>query len=190
LYASQAAVALENVRLYQDALKANERRAVLHWASQEIVTAGRDAERVYAAIHEATARLMPCESFVIAILDEANDQIQLVYLYDRGGRQPSGVIARSRGISGHVIASGEPLTVDDLAESDLDVVNFGAPQKVASLLAVPLRHGGKVVGMLSAQAYEKKAFTTDDRLVLEMLAAHAATAVVNLRASGPNALIE
>lgn len=187
LYASQAAVALENARLYQEALKANERRAVLYWASQEIVTAGPDAERVYGAIHQATARLMPCESFVIALLDEASDQIELVYLYDRGGRHPSGVIPRARGISGHVIASGEPLTVDDLAASKLDVVNFGIPQQVSSLLAVPLRHGGKIVGMISAQAYEKKAFTADDRLVLEMLAAHAATAVVNLKASIPNA---
>lgn len=181
LFASQAAVALENARLYQHALEANERRTVLHWASQEIVSAGLDAERVYAAIHQATSRLMPCEAFVIALLDDASGQVHLDYLFDRAGRQPVGVIPITRGISGYVITTGEPLLIDNLAESDLDVINFGFPQQVSSLLAVPLRHGGKVVGMMSAQAYHTGAYTPEDRLEFEMLAAHAAAAVMNVR---------
>lgn len=181
LFASQAAVALENARLYQNALEASKRRAVLHWASQEIVSAGLDAERVYVAIHLATARLMPCEAFVIALLEEDGSRIHLEYLYDRGGRQTIGVIPANRGISGYVISTGEPLLIDNLAESPLDVINFGFPVQISSLLAVPLRHGGKVVGMLSAQAYHVKAYSHEDRLGLEMLAAHAAAAVMNVR---------
>lgn len=180
LYASQAAVALENARLYQVALAANEQHTVLHWASQEIVSAGLDAERVYEAIHQATARLMPCEAFVIAILDEQEEEIELAYWHDLGGRQPVVVIPPERGISGYVIRTGKPLIVDDLSEWEFDMVRFAHSQQVVSVLAVPLRHGGRVVGMLSAQSYERGVFTPDHRELLEILAAHAAAAVMNV----------
>ncbi len=181
LFASQAAVAMENTRLYQNALQANERRAVLHWASQEIIAAGLDAERVYAAIHQAASRLMACEAFVIAVLDETEEWIELPYLYDRGGRQPAGKIPKTLGLSGHMLANGTALLVNNLAASDLEVINFGHPVQVVSVLAVPLRHGGRVFGMLSAQAYSEGAYTPDDRVMLEMLAAHAAAALMNVR---------
>lgn len=183
LYASQAAVAMENARLYQDALRANERRGILHWASQEIIRAGLDAERVYEAIHQASARLMPCESFVIAVYDEKEQVIQLPYLFDRGGRQPSAKQAKTRGLSGRVLASGESILVGDLAASGLDFINYGYPMQVSSVIAVPLRHGGQVFGMLSVQAYEQDAYSQDDRVMLEMLAAHAAASLTNVKSA-------
>lgn len=181
LYASQAAVAMENARLYQQALEANERRTILHQASQDIVGAGLDAERVYLAIHRAVSRLMPCEAFVIAVLDEKGEWIELPYLFDRDGRLPVGRIPKTRGLSGHMLQRGSSLLIDDLASSRLDVINFGYPVPVTSLLAAPLRHGGRVFGMLSAQSYRHAAYTADDRVMLEMLAAHAAAALANVR---------
>lgn len=181
LFASQAAVAMENARLYSSALLANERRAVLHWASQEIIRAGLDAERVYAAIHRAASRLMPCEAFVIAVLDDKQEQIELPYLIDRGGRQPVGKIPRDKGLSGYVLERGACLVIDELAATDVPLIHFGYPEQVVSVLAVPLQHGGQVFGMLSAQSYEKNAYSADDCAMLEMLAAHAAAALLNLR---------
>lgn len=181
LYASQAAVALENARLYQEAIQDNERRTVLHRASQEIVSAGLDAERVYAAIHMAASRLMSCEAFVIAVLDESGEWINLAYATDRQGRQPGGRIHKSRGLSGYVLAHGETLLIDNIAESDVEAINLRNVVQVVSVLAVPLRHGGQVFGMLSVQSYRQKAYSEDDRVFLEMLAAHAAAALMNVR---------
>lgn len=183
LFGNQAAVALENARLYQAALQAGERRTVLHWASQEIVSAGLDAERAYVAIHQSVSRLMPSEAFVIALLDPESDQINAVYLTDRGGRQPQANFSSTRGLSGYVISTGESLLINDmdLSGRQLDLLNFGYPKRVDSLLAVPLRHGGAVFGMISTQCYHKDAYTAEDRLMLEMLAAHAAAALENVR---------
>ena len=181
LYASQAAVALENARLYQEALQDNERRTVLHRASQEIVSAGLDAERVYAAIHQAASHLMQCEAFVIAVLDESGESIDLAYTHDRQGRHASGRMARSRGLTGYVLARGDTVLIDNLAESGVEAYNFGGAVEVVSVLAVPLRHGGEVFGMLSVQSYRQKAYSAEDRVFLEMLAAHAAAALMNVR---------
>ena len=181
LFASQAAVAMENARLYQDALEAKERRDVLHWASQEIISAGLDAERVYSAIHQAVTRLMPCEALAIAVLDEQGEMVDLPYLFDRQGRHPAGRIKKTQGLTGHVLRTGQALMVDDLAASGIQAVNIGYPVQVTSVLAVPLRHGGQVLGMLSTQSYAHAVYTVDDRVMLEMLAAHAAAALMNVR---------
>lgn|GEM_PF-3551046 len=180
-YASQAAVALENARLYQSVLRENERRTIMHQASQEVISAGLDAERVYAAIHRAVSRLMPCEAFGLALLDEQEEQILLPYLYDRGGRQHVGAIPKSRGLSGHVIRTGKSLIIDNLAKSEIESINHGYPIQVVSVLAVPMRHGGQVIGALLAESYEEKAYDDADRVRLEMLAAYAAAACMNVR---------
>lgn len=181
LFASQAAVALENARLYQNVLQENERRNILHWASQEVVSAGLDAERVYTAIHQAVARLMPCEAFALALLDEDGEHIRLPYMVDRGGRQPVGVLKKSQGLSGRIIATGEVLNIGHLGRSQVPAVNFGYPVQVVSVLGVPMRHGGEIIGALLAESYEENAYDDADRVRLEMLAAHAAAALMNVR---------
>ncbi len=181
LYASQAAVALENARLYQSVLQENERRGILHWASQEVLSAGLDSERVYAAIHQAVARLMPCEAFVIALLDESDNQVHLPYLYDRGGRQQGEELEKGRGLSGRIIETGRALNLGNLAASQLEPINIGYPVQVTSVLGVPMRHSGNVIGALLAESYEQDAYNEADRVYLEMLAAHVAAALMNVR---------
>ncbi len=48
-----------------------------------------------------------------------------------------------------------------------------------SILAVPMRLGDEVIGMLSTQSYKPKAFTPEDERLLEMLASYAAIALNN-----------
>ncbi len=182
-FANQAAAAMANSRLYQDALQAAERRAILHRVSQEIVLVGQDAEKVYEAIHRAAKQLMPAESFVISVVDETKpDEIILVYLYDKGRRYPSFRVPRDGSLSGTIISSGESRIFSDLSKDEIDkVVHFGDEEKVRSILVVPMRLGDKIIGMLSAQSYRPNAYTGEDRLLLEMLSAYAATAIENIR---------
>jgi PAS domain S-box-containing protein len=70
--------------------------------------------------------------------------------------------------------------VSDLAsESDIPTQHFGSPEPVRSILAVPLRLGEKVIGMISVQCYRPSAYTLEDQVLLEMLAAYAAAAIQN-----------
>jgi PAS domain S-box-containing protein len=182
-FADQLSAALENARLYQAALQAAERRNILHWASQEIVRVAEDPEQVYHAVHQAAAQLMPCEAFVIALADETRQEVTAVYLVDQGGRWPAQRGPSGHGLSGHVLASGEPLLIQDFSpdSSEIETVQFGDPEHVRSILAVPMRLGERIIGVISAQSYQPRAYTTDDQHLLEMLAAHAAVAVENAR---------
>ncbi|MGA2505727.1 MAG: GAF domain-containing protein, partial [Anaerolineales bacterium] len=182
LLAQQMAIALENARLYHNALQAGEKRAILHRASQEIAQASQDPERVYTAVHRAAVQLMPAEAFVITLLDEQNQETIGVYLVDKGGRWQSDRTPAGEGLSGLVISTGKPVITNDLsAEPIPGSVHFGEEEEVRSILAVPLRLGEKVTGMLSVQSYKPYAYTDDDQSLLEMLAAHAAVAIENSR---------
>jgi diguanylate cyclase (GGDEF)-like protein len=186
-FATQVAIALENSRLYQSAKEAAERRAVLHEASQEIVAASLDSEGIYTAVHHAASRLMTTEAFVIALFDKQDQMIDAVYLIDREGRTPSRRIPWSQGLSGAVIASGESVLISNLS-ADLESgepaatgsIQFGSAEDVHSILAVPMRLGGKITGMISAQSYRPNDYTLEDQHLLEMLASYAAIALENL----------
>ena len=182
LLAQQMAIALENARLYHDALQAGEKRAILHRASQEIAQASQDPERVYAAVHRAAVQLMPAEAFVITLLNEQTQETDGVYLVDKGGRWQADRTPAGEGLSGMVISTGKPVITHDLSAQPIPgSVHFGEEEEVRSILAVPLRLGEKVTGMLSVQSYKPYAYTADDQTLLEMLAAHTAVAIENAR---------
>lgn len=180
--AAQVAVAIQNARLFRTTREAAQRLSILHWASQEITLAGLDMERLYVAIHRATARLMPSEAFVISLLDEQRQDINLVYLVDHSGRMKPRRLSRDQGLSGHVITTGKSLHIADMEQMEgIDVVHFGDPEHMRSILAVPLRLGNRVFGMLSTQSYQPHTYTQNDQNMLELLAAHAAIVLENAR---------
>jgi diguanylate cyclase (GGDEF)-like protein len=188
LLTQQAAIAVENARLYQSVKLAAGRRLVLHEVSQAIVAAKVDAEAIYKAIHKAAERLMTTESFVICMSDPSNEMIEAVYLTDRGGRAKNQVFPTGEGMSGHVIASGESLIIHDMLveeqkarQDGLEFIHFGSPDVIRSILAVPMRLGGEVIGAISTQSYQPNVYNEEDLTLLEMLASYAAIALENSR---------
>ncbi|HVM72883.1 MAG TPA: GAF domain-containing protein [Anaerolineales bacterium] len=180
IISNQAAVALESARLYQATVSRAEQLTTINRASYEIGLS-LDAEEIYAAIHRAASQLMPAESFVIALLDEEHSDIEGVYLLDPNGRAPNQRISIGQGISGRVIATGEPLLIADAEQVEqIGGRTFGEGQP-RSIVAVPIMMGGKVLGMLSAQSYSSNVYTEDEQQILSTLANQAAVAIQNGR---------
>lgn len=177
LFATRAGAELERKR-------AAERRAVLHEASRAI-DAQLDLEQVCLATHQAVARLMPSDSFMIALRDVARDghQIQGVYWVSHGHRQPPQTIATEGTLTGHVILTREPVWLGSLEQApNLPMQkNCGPDQLVGSLLAVPLRLGQCVIGMMSVQSPLPNAYTLEDQQSFSTLANQAAIAIENAR---------
>ncbi|MCC7117029.1 MAG: GAF domain-containing protein, partial [Anaerolineales bacterium] len=82
---NQAAIALENARLYQSSVRTAERFAILNETSSQM-NASLAPEEIYVAAHKAAERLVPLEFFLITLLDEEKNEIDPVYLVDRGKR--------------------------------------------------------------------------------------------------------
>ncbi|GAB4543626.1 MAG: hypothetical protein Fur002_15990 [Anaerolineales bacterium] len=178
---SQASIALENARLYQTAASAAGRFSVLNETSSQI-SSSLDPEQVYESIYHAATRLMPLDSFIISLLDEDKNEIDAVYLLDRGKRYPAERVPFGVGLSSEVIQSGKPLLVSTGEQIDamMETVQTGeAGEETQSIVAVPMTLGGKTLGMLSVQSYQRGVYTEEDVQILGTLANQAIVAIQN-----------
>jgi GAF domain-containing protein/nitrogen-specific signal transduction histidine kinase len=180
--ANQAAIALENARLYQSTVRTAERFSILNQASS-LIGASLDPDEIYAAIHEAVGRLMPVEAFVISLLDEEKQEVEGVYLMDKNVRTPNMHVPLGEGLSSRVIMSGQSLNLSNSDQADeMGAITIGDERGApVSILAVPLMLGTKPIGMLSAQSYRTKAYTDEDLQLLSTLANQAVVAIQNGR---------
>ena len=178
--ATQAAVALENARLYQSARRSAQRRDILNRAGREIAQASQNLEKVYKTIHRAAKKLMLCDTFTIARLDSEQKEIRGVYSFVDGKRLPEVLIPLGEGLSGKVIVSGKPLLISDYSQrNELNFIKISNEKASRSILAVPIRVAGQVIGMISAQSYQPNQYDEDDKALLEMLASNAGAAIQN-----------
>lgn len=179
-FADHVAVAIENALLFQVSTQAIKRRLVLYQTSQDMIRARANPEEIFSAIHRAASKLMPCEAFVISLVDDKRDLIEGVYMIDRGGRNPNVTVPRGTGLSGDIISTGKSKLVEDVySETSFEGKHFGHKDEVRSLVAVPLATGGEIIGMLSAQSYQIAAYSKEDLEIMELLGAQAAIAIRN-----------
>src|SRR6185436_19237218 len=105
-----------------------------------------------------------------------------VYSVEEDQRYAPKRVPANAGFSGFVISEGRSIILHNEDEIDQRrVVRFGSPMHVQSVVAVPMRTGGKIIGMISAQCYQPYAYELEEQSLLEMLASHAATAIENRR---------
>jgi len=83
------------------------------------------------------------------------------------------------GVTGHVAKTGEPFLTGDAANCGIGHHIAGTAQIAESLLAVPLRYGQQVVGVIVISKLGHDQFDADDVRLLEVLAGHASVAFVN-----------
>ncbi len=178
---NQATIALENARLYQATVRTADRFSILNETSSQ-VSASLDPEEVYVAVHKAAQRLVPMESFVITLFDQAKNEIDPVYLYDLGQRVQGPRIPFGKGISSRVIASGKPILIATTEQANkYDSVQTGEGDQTQSIVAVPMILGNKTLGMLSVQSYQAGVYTEEDMQILGTLANQAIVAIQNGR---------
>jgi transcriptional regulator with GAF, ATPase, and Fis domain len=134
----------EKTLLYQ-ALRAAERRAVLHRISQDIVRFSQNSEQIYVAIHEAASKLMPCDVFMIILCDEIKNENISVYAVEGGKRFELERVPSDKGLTATVISNGQSLILRNSEEIwQREVFHFGSERHVQSVVAVPLRTGDKL----------------------------------------------
>jgi diguanylate cyclase (GGDEF)-like protein len=85
------------------------------------------------------------------------------------------------GITGRCAQLGEALRIGDAANCEFGHRIPGTPIIEESLLAVPLRYGANIVGVIVVSKLGLDQFDEDDERLLDVLAGHAAVAVENAR---------
>jgi signal transduction histidine kinase/putative methionine-R-sulfoxide reductase with GAF domain len=181
--ADQLSLALENARLFQaERQRATELDRLVELS--RLISQNLELEEVYATAHRIIGQLMPAEAFFINLLDSPSKEFVSSYGVDRAIRLPVERFPMDSGFSGNVLKTGHPLFVKDLNTETTPFPRKPAPgssQWVRSLIAVPLRFSGEIIGALSTQSYHANAFKDHDLKLLETFADHIAIAIQNAR---------
>jgi diguanylate cyclase (GGDEF)-like protein len=86
-----------------------------------------------------------------------------------------------QGITGRAAETGESIYAPDAMDCDMAVDIPGSPEVDESVLAVPLKFGSRVIGVIVVSKLGLARFDADDLRVMEALASHVAVAIENAR---------
>lgn len=177
-FATQVAIALEHGKLYQREVRARARLVLLQQAAREIAAHSATASSLYQAVYQATTKLMPAEVFVIVLFEGA--LAQAVYVVHHGQQQPGKPYPRVGSFADLVVQRGSALRLGYFATfhtPELSALN--ASGDICSGLAVPLWGRAGPLGVIFTQSATSDPYSDEDATLLELLAAHVATALEN-----------
>ena len=178
--ATQAGVALENVRLFEENRRQVEELSVLHELSRA-VTGQLDRVALIDAIRVQVARVLDARHLFVALHDPERRELEIALRVVDGApdaRAPLRYPVGSFGLMAVVIQSGRPLRTDDyLGEcARLGVEPTVAVAPLRYFLAVPMTADETVLGVLGLRSGER-AFTAAQERLLTNIAHLAALAL-------------
>ncbi|MEJ2208300.1 MAG: GAF domain-containing protein [Anaerolineae bacterium] len=180
----QAAIAMENARLYQESRRRAEDMSLLYEASLT-VSSHLSLSQVLETIHLQIREVWDPPVFFIALYDAAEDALDFVIYVDRGQRLTPfrQSLAEKSGFSAWIVRNRRPILIDDweqqAASSEVQGIPLGDVTR--SWLGVPLVVGDRMVGVMSVQDYEPDAYGRDHEQFLSTIAGQVAIAIENAR---------
>jgi PAS domain S-box-containing protein len=153
-----------------------ERLSILHTYSRDLNTA-ENIREIYRLTLDAMQTVLGFEYADFFMIDKN----MLCIVDQRGYPKPFPLElpldGSKKGISIKAVKTSNSVLIQDVRK-DIDFVE-GLPG-VLSELAVPIKIGQKILGVLNVESKELSAFDEKDQELLEILASHAATAISNL----------
>jgi PAS domain S-box-containing protein len=176
-FADHAALALENARLYQEAV-------TLEAVARQI-TSSLERDEVLRRIAESARKLCGCDLAFLAPYDAETDTATIVAAAGARSHALFSVrIAPGRGVGGMVLETGQPVATEDYLNDSRfsqDYMDAAREEGTVAQAVVPLRLGGAITGLLCAVNRTPRHFTTRDMEILSTLADQAAIALENSR---------
>jgi len=180
--AHQAAVAIENARLFQEREQRISELTGVNEVSRAISSTMR-LDEVLDTIRSEAGRLVDASNFLIALYDERADTVSFPVYHEFGERLEMQERQAGQGLTEYVIREKAPVLINrDLVEfcAENDIQFSGTASR--SWLGVPMMYMGRVTGIIALQDYEHyDAYTEDHVRLLSTIANQAAIAVQNAR---------
>ncbi len=173
----QLATTIHRLHLFETVQHHVDELTLLH----RIATTGTQAIDEDALIENVTALIGETffpDNFGVILIDRATGILRSHPSYrDRSGARPV-ALPVGRGITGQVAATGQPRRVADVR---LEPDHVAGESGTQSELCVPLKVGGRVIGVINAESARPTAFSAADERLLVTIAGQLATAIEKLR---------
>ncbi len=185
IIAAQAAVAIENARLYEESQESVKQMQTLLRVAQ-MVSASLHVQTVLDSILVGIRDVLPYHFASILSPDRSRQSLRLVAARGSGVQGEviqellkTADVSTREGTIGRVFTTGDPLYIPDTRL--IPQRSLLSKQGSLSEIAVPLKHGDVVVGVLQVERQEEKAFSTRELDLLTLFASQAAIAIENAR---------
>src|SRR5438309_7931722 len=178
--AQPLASAIEQRRLLDESRRRAEELAALY-ATSQLITARLDVASVLDRISRSVTALIGSTGCGIGLLDSSGTR--LVHAAAHGYKSEEWralALPVGEGLMGRCAEIGQPIRVDDVrrdprsARRDVD-----EREGIRSMLCVPLRVGGPLLGVISAFSTRSAAFSVHHQRVLEAFAEQAGISIQN-----------
>ncbi|HTP09492.1 MAG TPA: response regulator, partial [Anaerolineae bacterium] len=180
--AGQAAVALENRRLFQDVQARVNELTILTRIGRRLAST-LDLDEILASVIDESFNATKATNGGILLYNERENALEVRTL--RGfapeieARYASHIIHAGEGLVGRVLNTGEAVLVNDVTqEPDYQEIE----SHTRSELILPVRQGGLLLGVLNLESPLANAFSESELRLLEAMADQAAVAITNARA--------
>ena len=183
--ANQAAVVIENARLYEQARG---------WISEleAVQELGMDLNRlesiddIVRSVAGSIEALLPFDAYRIMLIEaETQDLVPVAYdsrLPEFNSANPDDLrIHVGEGVTGWSASVGEPLLIGDAAAHSKAVLVPGLPVVDESMLIAPMRRDQIVLGVIVLSKLGRNQYRPEHLRLLQIFADHAAAAISNAR---------
>jgi len=162
--ASEAGIAMENARLFEEERKKTRHLQLLNNVSRHAITT-LDPDELLAKMTSEMESALAYDHVGIALLDYATKE---VVVHAEGGRRQGGKGMRvpfENGLLGHVARSGQMISVHDVSGSGIQAV---LPDSV-SAIGFPLIYADQLLGVLYVETSSAWDFSDDEITLLQTL---------------------
>ena len=183
-FADQAALALENARLYEETERRRREAEVVAEVARGL-NAALDLDTVLQRVTEAARDLCDSDLAIIALRDPGGAAMTLRQAVGTRARAiDAPIVEPGKGAGGIVIETKRPFRTDDYMGDPRIVTKYTdaiRAEGIVAELVVPLLTAGEVGGLLYVDRRTRRPFSDRDEAVLMQLADHAAVALTNAR---------
>lgn len=178
-FADQAAVAIEKARLFHNEQRRAEQFRIITEFSQRI-TSILDVERLMQEIVAEIKTSFHYDTISIGLVNADNLVMSQAAGLDIENHPPLQAKIGERGIASWVAYTGHPIIVPDVSQEP-HYVPWPEDTHTQSELAVPLKIGDQVIGVLNVESNQLNTFDESDLATVQSLANQAAVAIENAR---------
>ena len=180
LFAPQAAIAIENARLFTgEHRRAEEQQALL--ATMQDLVGELELPRVLQAVLQRATALLNVTGAELAIFEESTGQLVIVASHEMGADAVGSRMEIGEGAMGWVAQHQAPLVIPHYQEWIGRSEQY-TQSTVQTVMAAPLQIGSRLVGVIATvHSNPDRRFGADDLRLLELFASQAAIAIENAR---------
>ncbi len=178
LFAVQAALAIENARLFEAAWRQVNELNILHEIALAANTAVEEQKLIGRAM-EVLGGTLNIDYLGLWLKDEAQQALR-VDAYFQGARAslPTEMVPFGQGVTGTVALTGRAHRIDDVR---LNPGYYPYHADSLSELCVPLKVGDRILGVINGESRQPAAFSEADEQLLSTVAGQLGTAIDRLR---------